>query len=127
MEGRDPGFQRVRPWGNAGDRKNDGWSPARRILFQSYAPSALSASELTSKLDQDYAGAIDYWEDYFDRWDFVHDDLQGMAPMVAKKVVELDENHGGVLHGLGSTTAPRGVCGPQRCRSGSLAERTRPG
>lgn len=90
MERRDSAFQRVRPWGNAGDRKNDGWSPARRMLFQCYAPSTLTANELNSKLDNDYAGAIGYWKEYFDTWVFVHDDLQGMAPMVAKKVVELN-------------------------------------
>lgn len=91
MERRDLGFQRVRPWGNAGDRKNDGWSPAKRTLFQCYAPATLTAADLVSKLDDDYAGAIDYWEEYFDTWVFVHDDLQGMAPMVAKKIVELDK------------------------------------
>lgn len=91
MERRDPGFQRVRPWGTAGDRKNDGWSPGRRMLFQCYAPSTLSASELVSKLVDDYAGAIEYWKDYFDTWVFVHDDLQGMAPMVARKVAELNK------------------------------------
>ena len=91
MERRDPGFQRVRPWGNAGDRKNDGWSPARRMLFQCYAPASLTAADLTNKLDEDYAGAIDYWKDYFDTWVFVHDDLTGMAPIVAKKIAELNK------------------------------------
>jgi hypothetical protein len=90
MERRDHGFQRVRPWGNVGDRKNDGWSPARRMLFQCYAPSTLSASELETKLDEDYAGAVDYWKDYFDSWVFVHNGLEGMAPMIAKKIVELN-------------------------------------
>lgn len=90
MERRDPGFQRVRPWGSAGDRKNDGWSPARRTLFQCYAPSTMSASTLVAKLEEDYAGAIKYWKGSFDSWVFVHDDLQGMAPMVAKKIAELN-------------------------------------
>lgn len=91
MERRDPGFQRVRPWGNVGDRKNDGWSPDRRMLFQCYAPASLTAAELTNKLDEDYTGAIAYWKEYFDTWVFVHDDLDGMAPMVAKKIAELNK------------------------------------
>ena len=91
MERRDPGFRRVRPWGSAGDRKNDGWSPARRMLFQCYAPATLTASDLTNKLDEDYAGAIAYWKKYFDTWVFVHDDLAGMAPIVARKIAELNE------------------------------------
>lgn len=42
MERRDAGFQRIRPWGSQGDRRNDGWSPARRMLFQCYPPSTLT-------------------------------------------------------------------------------------
>ena len=82
MERRDAGFQRVRPWGNSGDRKNDGWCPSRRILFQSYAPSTFSASALVAKLIEDYEGAIEHWESYFDTWVFVHDDIEGLGPGV---------------------------------------------
>ena len=90
MERRDVGFQRVRPWGNQGDRKNDGWSPERRILFQSYAPSTLTAARLKAKLVEDYEGAIDYWEDYFDTWVFVHNDHDGLAPTIATTIAELN-------------------------------------
>ena len=90
MERRDPSFQRVRPWGNQGDRKNDGWSPERRILFQCYAPSTLDAARLEDKLVEDYEGAIDYWEDYFDKWVFVHNDIRGLAPSISKTMAELD-------------------------------------
>lgn len=90
MERRDAGFQRVRPWGNQGDRKNDGWSPDRRTLFQCYAPSSFSAATLAAKLVEDYEGAMEYWQDYFDTWIFVHDDLDGMAPDIATKLVELN-------------------------------------
>ena len=90
MERRDVGFQRVRPWGNQGDRKNDGWSPERRILFQSYAPSTLTAAKLEAKLVEDYEGAIDYWEAYFDTWVFVHNDREGLAPMIATTIADLN-------------------------------------
>ncbi len=90
MERRDISFQRVRPWGNQGDRKNDGWSPANRVLFQCYAPSTFSAAALESKLVEDYEGAVEYWEAYFDTWVFVHDDLDGMAPTIAARIAELD-------------------------------------
>lgn len=90
MERRDPGFQRVRPWGNQGDRKNDGWSPARRMLFQCYAPSTLTSTRLESKLADDYEGAIHHWEPYFDTWVFVHNDRDGMAPAIAARINELD-------------------------------------
>lgn len=91
MERRDPSFQRVRPWGNVGDRKNDGWSPERRTLFQCYAPSTMAMAKLEQKLDEDYDGAVAHWEDYFDTWIFVHDDLDGLAPAVAKKIADLNK------------------------------------
>jgi hypothetical protein len=90
MERRDAGFQRIRPWGRHGDRKNDGWSPSRRLLFQCYAPSVFSADALAAKLVADYEGAIAHWSEYFDTWVFVHDDLRGMSPAVAAIVADLD-------------------------------------
>lgn len=90
MERQDPGFQRVRPWGNQGDRKNDGWSPARRTLFQCYAPSTFNATRLEAKLVQDYEGAIDYWKEYFDTWIFVHNYFDGVPPNIAKCIAELN-------------------------------------
>ncbi len=93
MERRDPGFRRVRPWGNQGDRKNDGWSPASRTLFQVYAPAKFKASELTTKLTEDFDGAVNYWKQYFDMWVFVHNDVDGLAPAVERKVAELDQRN----------------------------------
>ena len=93
MERRDPGFRSVRPWGNQGDRKNDGWSPANRTLFQVYAPASFKASDLATKLTEDFDGAVDYWEQYFDTWVFVHNDVDGLAPGVELKVAELNERN----------------------------------
>ena len=93
MERRDPGFRRVRPWGNQGDRKNDGWSPASRTLFQVYAPARFKASDLATKLTEDFDGAVDYWEQHFDTWVFVHNDVDGLAPEVELKVAELDQRN----------------------------------
>lgn len=90
MERRDPGFRRVRPWGTLGDRKNDGWSPARRMLFQCYAPSTMSERVLVAKLVEDYEGAADYWADFFDKWIFVHNDRGGMAPTVSAQIAVLN-------------------------------------
>lgn len=90
MERRDIGFQRVRPWGKQGDRKNDGWSPSRRTLFQCYAPSTLNAATLENKLIEDYEGALPFWRQYFDTWVFVHNDLDGAAPTIARRIAELD-------------------------------------
>ena len=96
MERRDPDFRRVRPWGSVGDRGNDGWSPRQRMLFQVYAPSSYRASELATKLRQDYDSAIGYWVEHFDTWVFVHNDVDGLSPEVERMVARLDGLSGDV-------------------------------
>lgn len=70
-------FMACRPWGNVGDRKNDGYLPSARILFQSYAPNELSAAEAIKKINEDFEGAKEHWEEYFDEWTFVHNAPDG--------------------------------------------------
>lgn len=65
-------FMACRPWGSMGDRKNDGYLPSARILFQVYAPNDLTAVEATRKIQEDFAGAQEHWTDHFDEWIFVH-------------------------------------------------------
>ena len=91
MEKRYPGdFIRVRPWGKMGDRKNDGYLRSTRSLFQVYAPNDMSATKALNKIDEDYNGALPYWEQYFDTWIFVHNSKQGLGPDVTAKLAELN-------------------------------------
>ncbi|WP_303902906.1 ABC-three component system protein [Thiohalomonas denitrificans] len=91
MEKRFPGdFIRVRPWGKAGDRKNDGYVRSKRWLFQVYAPNDMSAKAALAKIDEDYTGALPCWQEYFDTWIFMHNSKLGLGPDVAAKLVELD-------------------------------------
>jgi hypothetical protein len=91
MEKRYPGdFQRVRPWGKRGDRKNDGYLKSDRRLFQLYAPKTFKIDRLLKKISTDFKGALPYWKDYFDKWTFVHNDRDGLAPDVLKILMELE-------------------------------------
>ena len=91
MEMRHPDdFKRVRPWGNSGDRKNDGYLPSKRTMFQVYAPNELAEREALNKIDEDYSGAVQYWEKYFDKWVFVHNSIKGLSPGVRQKLLDLD-------------------------------------
>lgn len=88
-------FIRTRPWGKQGDRKNDGYLPSQRRLFQVYAPNELSSAETVSKITEDFNGAIPHWKQYFDNWCFVHNAREGLPPDVTKKLLELQsQNHG---------------------------------
>ena len=90
MELRYPGdFKRVRPWGSSGDRKNDGYLRSKRMMFQVYAPNELAERETLKKIDEDYAGAAQYWEQYFDTWVFVHNSRDGLSPIVNQKLLDL--------------------------------------
>ncbi len=92
MELRYPSdFIRVRPWGKVGDRKCDGYLKSKRSLFQVYAPNDLSAVETINKIDEDFHGAMPYWEKFFDSWIFVHNSRDGLGPDVTAKLLSLSE------------------------------------
>jgi hypothetical protein len=94
MELGHPGdFQRVRPWGSAGDRKNDGYLRSRRILFAVYGPNEMKAREAVAKIDSDCNGAVPHWREYFDSWVFVHNSRDGLGPDITRKLGELNAAH----------------------------------
>jgi hypothetical protein len=86
-------FMACRPWGNVGDRKNDGYLPSARILFQSYAPNELSATEAIKKINEDFEGAKEHWEKYFDEWTFVHNAPDGrLGPHIIEALAKLGQD-----------------------------------
>ncbi len=94
MEKRYPSdFIRTRPWGNQGDRKNDGYVRSTRTLFQVYAPNEVEESKTLTKIDEDYTGALPHWSDHFDTWVFVHNSTKGLGPGVTKKLLDLDSGN----------------------------------
>jgi hypothetical protein len=90
MEKRHPAdFQRTRPWGSAGDRKNDGYLKSARTLFQVYAPNELKSTHAVAKINEDFQGALDHWHDHFGRWVFVHNSREGLGPQVLRALLDL--------------------------------------
>jgi len=95
MEKRYPNgdFIRVRPWGNVGDRKNDGYLRSKRILFQVYAPNEMRVADALAKIEEDFHGALPYWKEYFDMWSFVHNARDGLSPDITRKLLDHDREH----------------------------------
>lgn len=90
-------FMPCRPWGNQGDKKNDGFLKSERRLFQVYAPAAMDAKKAIAKITEDFNGAKGYWRTHFDRWTFVHNATEGLPPHVQKVLLELESGNPGVL------------------------------
>jgi hypothetical protein len=99
MELRYPGdFARVRPWGKAGDHKNDGYLRSQRKLFQCFAPSEMKPlAKWLTKIDEDFAGALPHWQKHFDQWIFTHNDINGLPPQVLKRLLDLSTKHKPVI------------------------------
>tara|TARA_R110002095_G_C4196994_1_gene234548 strand:- start:200 stop:910 length:711 start_codon:yes stop_codon:yes gene_type:complete len=58
-----------------------------------YGPSSVTASRVVSKIQADFNGALPYWEKYFDEWIFVHNDREGLSPIVAEALLRLGSDH----------------------------------
>lgn len=94
MEKRYPGdFHRIRPWGDRGDEKNDGYWRSKHTVFQVYAPNNMNATKAISKIEEDFKGALEHWSDWMHGWVFVHNSRKGLAPPIEKKLLELEAAH----------------------------------
>ncbi len=88
------GYMACRPWGNVGDRKNDGYLPSARILFQLYAPNELTAKEAITKIVADFEGAKAHWSNYIDQWVFVHNSQNGrLGPHIIETLAKLAQEN----------------------------------
>ena len=86
-------FIPCRPWGNVGDRKNDGYLKSERTLFQVYAPNEMEVAKAIEKIDEDFMGALPHWREYFEKWIFVHNAYDGLSPQIIAKLLELEGTH----------------------------------
>lgn len=89
-------FMACRPWGNQGDRKNDGFLKSERRLFQVYAPNEMDAAKAKAKITEDFKGAREHWDKHFDTWTFVHNATDGLPPHVQKLLLDFEAANPGI-------------------------------
>src|ERR1051325_1421425 len=91
MERAYPGdFQRIRPHGNTGDLKCDGYLHSLRTVFQVYGPDDMrSLSRLLRKVKEDFEGARQHWMGRIDRWVFVHNSQGGLPAQAIQLLNDL--------------------------------------
>jgi hypothetical protein len=89
-------FMASRSWGKQGDRKNDGFLPSERRLFQVYAPNEMEAAKAIAKIKEDFEGAKAHWGKHFDKWVFAHNTVDGLPPHVLELLLELGKANPGI-------------------------------
>ena len=89
-------FMPCRPWGNRGDRKNDGFLKSERRLFQVYAPNEMTEAKAIKKIREDFEGAKAHWHIDFDKWVFAHNAIDGLPPHVQAVILELERSNPGM-------------------------------
>lgn len=88
-------FQQIRPWGNIGDRKNDGYIKSKGIFYQVYAPEDIRKSYTTvvSKLKKDFDGLKAQWSPVNEFYFVVNDKLKGVNADCEKIIQEMKTVH----------------------------------
>jgi len=92
MDYYEEGFQQVKPYGNIGDRKNDGWIENSGTYFQVYSPEDVnkSMSKAVKKLKDDFKGLYNSW-DYLrsiNRFYFVLNDKFNGPPVTLVREIQ---------------------------------------
>lgn len=82
-------FQTVRPYGNQGDLKCDGFLKNKGTVYQCYAPDSIILAVLLKKIDEDFNGAVAHWGDKMKCWCFVHNDDRGLPAEAVQKLNDL--------------------------------------
>lgn len=88
-------FMACRPWGNRGDRKNDGFLKSERRLFQVYAPNEMKESNAIAKIQEDFEGAKVHWSNHFDKWVFAHN-AEKLPPHIQKVLLDFEKENPGI-------------------------------
>lgn len=97
-------FKLVKPYGNVGDRKNDGFDQEKGIYYQVFAPENIDKSrtiiDAAKKLKEDFSGLKSYWDSICKITEFyyvVNDKYKGIPAPVHKEVMELRTENPGVF------------------------------
>jgi hypothetical protein len=93
-----PDFAPVKPQGNVGDRKNDGYNRKTGCYYQVFAPENPKAKQqdAVNKLKRDFAGLIIFWNKATPVLEFhfaLNDKYQGAFPTTEVALAEIKKKH----------------------------------
>jgi len=89
-------FQAITPWGNIGDRKNDGYIKSKGIFFQVYAPKEIFKSypKVIEKLNNDFSGLMEHWSPVNEYYFVINDTYHGVNPECEKAIQVIKKDYG---------------------------------
>jgi hypothetical protein len=85
-------FEEVRPYGNKGDFKCDGYRASSKTVFQCYAPLEMKDADLLPKIDEDFHGAVTHWGTKMIEWRLVHNSVDGLTAMATQLLSSLRDS-----------------------------------
>jgi hypothetical protein len=91
----EPDFQQIKPWGNIGDKKNDGYIPSKGIYYQVFAPEDIRKSypEVIEKLKTDLKGLLAQWSPVNEFYFVVNDKFKGVNPEAEQTIKSLKDTY----------------------------------
>lgn len=89
-------FQSIKPWGNIGDRKNDGYIKSKGIFFQVFSPEEITKSyvNVVKKLNSDFEGLVSQWPPIKEFYFVVNDKYQGVNADCEQAIQSIKQNNG---------------------------------
>jgi len=88
-------FQQIKPWGNIGDRKNDGYIKSKSVFYQVYAPEDINKSYVgaVEKVQKDFDGLKATWSPIKEFYFVVNDKYKGVNADCEKTIQEIKKMH----------------------------------
>lgn len=88
-------FQAIKPWGNIGDRKNDGYVKSEGAFYQVYSPEDINKSypEAVRKLHKDFGGLISQWFPVKKFFFVINDRYNGVNADCEQAIQDIKEKH----------------------------------
>lgn len=86
-------FQSIKPWGNIGDRKNDGYIKSKGIFYQVYAPEDIRKSypDAVKKIKTDFDGLLKQWSPIHEFYFVVNDKYNGVNADCENTIQEIEK------------------------------------
>lgn len=84
-------FQSIKPWGNIGDRKNDGYIKSEGVYYQVYAPEDIRKSyvDAVNKIKTDFIGLHKQWSPVNKFYFVVNDKYNGVNADCEQAIQEI--------------------------------------